>query len=86
MSASRGFRLDSRDSVIPSAIPVFLYGLEPVLLVRSHQRGFWRATGYLEQVPGIPAPPTSTCLCMLGCSSGIESSQRLDACAYPRLL
>jgi len=62
--------------VIPSAIPVLLSGLEPVLLVRNHQRGFWRATGYREQVPGIPAPPTSTCMCMLGCSSGIESSRR----------
>jgi len=62
--------------VIPSAIPVFLYGLETVLVARSHQRGFWRATGYLEQAPEIPAPPTSTCMCTLGCSSGIESSRR----------
>jgi len=50
-----GSRLHSRDSVTPSAIPVFLYGLETVLPAGSHQRGFWRATGYLEQVPGIPA-------------------------------
>jgi len=45
MSACRGSRFHSRDSVIPRVIPVFLCGLEPVLLVRSHQRGFSRATG-----------------------------------------
>jgi hypothetical protein len=72
----RGSRFHSRDSVIPSAIPVFPYGLEPVLVARSHQRGFSRATGYLEQVPGTPAPPTSTCMNRLGCSSGVESSRR----------
>jgi len=85
MSASRGSRFHSRDSVILSAIPVFPYGLESVLLARSHQRGFWRATGYRAQVPGAPAPPTSTCMFMPGSSSGVESRRALLALLVPCL-
>jgi hypothetical protein len=81
----RGSRFHSRDSVIPSAIPVSLYGLEAVLLARSHQRGFWRATGYRAQVPGTPAPPTSTCMFMPGSSSGMESRRALLARLVPCL-
>jgi len=45
MAASGGSRFHSRESVIPSAIPVSLYGLEAVLLARSRQRGF-ASSGY----------------------------------------
>jgi len=85
MAASGGSRFHSRESVIPSAIPVSLYGLEAVLLARSHQRGFWRATGYRAQVPGAPAPPTSTCMFMPGSSSGVESRRALLARLVPCL-